>query len=155
MIGSSKNNRGNYLTKYFWTHTKKETRVKFNPRLSANRSSNNWIPGFLVVRETPRSTHVVYSWFLLLLTLMTMFINFIVNIILINLICNLQRFLYRKTPKDTCNDYARCGVCCVFPRTWLHSITWPQRQRGCQGIIAIHPDFILSGWAYKTTVFIP
>ena len=103
------------------------------PRLSVNRSSNIWLPNFLVVRPTPRSTHVVYSWLLLLLSLMTVIINFIVNIILINLICNLQRFLYRKTPKDTCNDYARCGVCCVFPRTWLHSFTWSQRQRGCQG----------------------
>ena len=41
MIGSSKNNRENYLRKCFWTQ-EKETRVKFNPGLSANQPSNNW-----------------------------------------------------------------------------------------------------------------
>ena len=41
MIGSSINNRENYLRKCFWTQ-EKEIRVKFNPGLSANRSSNNW-----------------------------------------------------------------------------------------------------------------
>ena len=41
MIGSSKNSRENYPRKYFWTR-EKETRVKFNPGLSANRLSNNW-----------------------------------------------------------------------------------------------------------------
>ena len=41
MIGSSKNKRQNYPGKYFWTQ-EKETRVKFNPGLSANRPSNNW-----------------------------------------------------------------------------------------------------------------
>ena len=41
MIGSSKNKRENYPRKCFWTQ-EKETRVKFNPGLSANRSSNNW-----------------------------------------------------------------------------------------------------------------
>ena len=41
MIGSSKNNRENYPRKCFRT-PEKETRVKFNPGLSANRSSNNW-----------------------------------------------------------------------------------------------------------------
>ena len=41
MIGSSKNNRENYPRKCFWT-PEKETRVKFNPGLSANRPSNNW-----------------------------------------------------------------------------------------------------------------
>ena len=40
MIGSSKNNRQNYARKCFWTQ-EKETRVKFNPGLSANRPSNN------------------------------------------------------------------------------------------------------------------
>ena len=40
MIGSSKNNRENYLRKCFWTQ-EKETRVKFNPGLSRNRPSNN------------------------------------------------------------------------------------------------------------------
>ena len=40
MIGSSKNNRENYLRKFFWTR-EKETRVKFNPRLNVNRPSNN------------------------------------------------------------------------------------------------------------------
>ena len=42
MIGSSKNNRENYPRKCFWAQ-EKETRVKFNPRLSANRPSNNWV----------------------------------------------------------------------------------------------------------------
>ena len=41
MIGSSKNKRENYPRKRFWTE-EKETRVKFNPGLSANRPSNNW-----------------------------------------------------------------------------------------------------------------
>ena len=41
MIGSSKNNRQNSPRKFFWAQ-EKETRVKFNPGLSANRSSNNW-----------------------------------------------------------------------------------------------------------------
>ena len=43
MIGSSKNKRENYPRKCFWTE-EKETRVKFNPGLSANRPSNNWAP---------------------------------------------------------------------------------------------------------------
>ena len=41
MIGSPKNNKENYPRKCFWTQ-EKETRVKFNPGLSANRPSNNW-----------------------------------------------------------------------------------------------------------------
>ena len=41
MIGSSKNNRENYLRKCFWTQ-EKETLVKFNPGLSDNRPLNNW-----------------------------------------------------------------------------------------------------------------
>ena len=41
MIGISKNDRENYPRKCFWTQ-EKETRVKFNPGLSANRPSNNW-----------------------------------------------------------------------------------------------------------------
>ena len=41
MIGSSKNSRENYPRKCFWTQ-EKQTRVKFNPGLSANRPSNNW-----------------------------------------------------------------------------------------------------------------
>ena len=41
MVGSSKNNKENYQSKCFWTQ-EKETRVKFNLGLSANRPSNNW-----------------------------------------------------------------------------------------------------------------
>ena len=41
MIGSSKFFRENYPRKYFRTQ-EKETAVKFNPGLSANRPSNNW-----------------------------------------------------------------------------------------------------------------
>ena len=41
IIGSSKNNRENYPRKWFWRQ-EKETRVKFNPGLSANQPSNNW-----------------------------------------------------------------------------------------------------------------
>ena len=41
MIGSSKNNRENYPRKYFRTQ-EKETRIKFNHGLSANRPLNNW-----------------------------------------------------------------------------------------------------------------
>ena len=41
MIGSFKNNRENNPRKCFWTQ-EKETRVKFNPGLSANRPLNNW-----------------------------------------------------------------------------------------------------------------
>ena len=44
MIGSSKNDRENYPRKRFWTQ-EKETRVKFNPGLIANRLSNNWALG--------------------------------------------------------------------------------------------------------------
>ena len=45
MIGSSKNNRENYLRKCFWTQ-EKETRVKFNPGLSRNRPSNKLAQAF-------------------------------------------------------------------------------------------------------------
>ena len=48
MIGSSKNNRENYPRKCFWTQ-EKETQVKFNPGLSANRPSNNWAQGFFLL----------------------------------------------------------------------------------------------------------
>ena len=41
MIENSKYNRKNYPRKYFWTQ-ERETRIKFNPELSANRPSNNW-----------------------------------------------------------------------------------------------------------------
>ena len=41
MIGGSKNNRENDPRKCFSTQ-EKETRVKFNPGLSANRPLNNW-----------------------------------------------------------------------------------------------------------------
>ena len=41
MIGSSKNNRENFPRKCFRTQ-EQETRVKFNPGLSANHSLNNW-----------------------------------------------------------------------------------------------------------------
>ena len=41
MIWSSKDNREHYPRKCFRT-PEKETRVKFNPGLSANRPSNNW-----------------------------------------------------------------------------------------------------------------
>ena len=41
MIGSYKTSRENYPRKCFWTQ-EEETRVKFNPRLSANRLSKNW-----------------------------------------------------------------------------------------------------------------
>ena len=40
MIGSSKNSTETYPRKCFWTQ-EKETRVNFNPGLSANRPSNN------------------------------------------------------------------------------------------------------------------
>ena len=48
MIGSSKNNRDNYPRKFFWTH-EKESRVKFNLGLSANRPSNNWALGYMLL----------------------------------------------------------------------------------------------------------
>ena len=44
MIGSSKISRENYPRKCFWTQGK-ETSVKFNPGLSANRPWNNWALG--------------------------------------------------------------------------------------------------------------
>ena len=44
MIGSSKNSTENYQRKCFWTQ-EKETCVKFNPGLSANRPLNNWALG--------------------------------------------------------------------------------------------------------------
>ena len=45
MIGRSKNGTENYPRECFWTQ-EKETWVKFNPGLSANRPSNNWAQGF-------------------------------------------------------------------------------------------------------------
>ena len=45
MIGRCKNNRENYPRKCFWAQ-EKETRVKFNPRLSANRAFEQLGPGF-------------------------------------------------------------------------------------------------------------
>ena len=56
MIGSSKNNRENYPRKCFWTQ-ERETRVKFNSGLSANRPSNNWALVHVIlgdVRTSPR-----------------------------------------------------------------------------------------------------
>ena len=44
MIGSSKNSTENYPRKCFWTQ-EKETWVKFDPWLRANRPSNNWTLG--------------------------------------------------------------------------------------------------------------
>ena len=41
MTGSSKNSTENYPRKCFWTQ-EKETQVKFNSGLGANRPSNNW-----------------------------------------------------------------------------------------------------------------
>ena len=41
MIESSKYNRKNYPRKCFGTQ-ERETRIKFNPGLSANQPSNNW-----------------------------------------------------------------------------------------------------------------
>ena len=41
IFGSSKHNRESYPKKCFWTQ-EKETRIKFNSGLSANRPSNNW-----------------------------------------------------------------------------------------------------------------
>ena len=41
MIGSSKNNRETYPRKCYWAK-EKEASVKCNPRLRANRPSNNW-----------------------------------------------------------------------------------------------------------------
>ena len=41
MIESSKYHRKNYPRKCFWTQ-ERETRIKFNPGLSANRPSNSW-----------------------------------------------------------------------------------------------------------------
>ena len=49
MIGSSKNNGENYPRKCFWTQ-ERETRVKFNPGLSANRPSNNWAQNYILRR---------------------------------------------------------------------------------------------------------
>ena len=65
MIGSSKNNRENYPRKCFWTQ-ERETRVKFNPGLSADRPSNNWAQ-FNEIRwkpyaGAPSSSVVKCSW---------------------------------------------------------------------------------------------
>ena len=48
MIESSKYNRENYPRKCFWTQ-ERETQVKFNPGLSANRPSNNWAQNIVVI----------------------------------------------------------------------------------------------------------
>ena len=62
MIGSSENNRENYPRKCFWTQ-EKDTRIKFNPGLSANRSSNNWTirPRAWDSRIMRESWQVLYS----------------------------------------------------------------------------------------------
>ena len=63
MIGCSKNNRENYPRKCFWTK-EKETRVKFNPRSSANQLSNNWalvhllvLPMLFIAVNSPNLVH--------------------------------------------------------------------------------------------------
>ena len=48
MSESSKYNRENCPRKCFWTQ-ERETRVKFNPGLSANRPSNNWAQNIVVI----------------------------------------------------------------------------------------------------------
>ena len=50
MIESSKNSTENYPRKCFWTQ-EKETRVKFNPGLSADRPSNNWAQEIMVFKK--------------------------------------------------------------------------------------------------------
>ena len=57
MIGSSKNSTENYPRKCFWTQ-EKETWVKFNPELSANRPSNNWA---LVYKQISQLRGTVHS----------------------------------------------------------------------------------------------
>ena len=63
MTGCSKNNRENYPRKCFWTK-EKETRVKFNPRSSANQLSNNWalvhllvLPMLFIAVNSPNLVH--------------------------------------------------------------------------------------------------
>ena len=58
MTGCSKNNRENYPRKCFWTK-EKETRVKFNPRSSANQLSNNWALVHLLV--LPMILEILFS----------------------------------------------------------------------------------------------
>ena len=55
MIGSSKTVKENYQRKCFWTQ-EKETRVKFNPGLSANRPPNNWAQNFFINKFKKPST---------------------------------------------------------------------------------------------------
>ena len=63
MIGSSKNNIENYPTKCFWT-PEKETRVKFNPGLSANQLSNNWAQAYFLETEYQSfPVQAPYLWF--------------------------------------------------------------------------------------------
>ena len=66
MIGSSKNNREHYPRKCFRT-PEKETRVKFNPGLSANRPSNNWAQ--VLSREVLLYVNTVVTSFTAILTL--------------------------------------------------------------------------------------
>ena len=63
MIGCSKNKRENYPRKCFWTK-EKSTRVKFNPRSSANQPSNNWalvhllvLPKLSIAVNSPNLVH--------------------------------------------------------------------------------------------------
>ena len=56
MIGSSKNSTENYPRKCFWTQ-EKETWVKFNPGLSANRPSNKW-----ALVDSIRKTNCAIHW---------------------------------------------------------------------------------------------
>ena len=65
MIGSSKNKRENYPRKSFWKQ-EKETRVKFNPGLSANRPSNNWAQSCNWAFAVPYHYIMVFIYYILI-----------------------------------------------------------------------------------------
>ena len=113
MIGSSKNNRENYPRKCFWTQ-EKETRVKFNPGLSANRPSNNWALAFtFTCREgnrfwpfsLSRVDHAVRPIFMLWIIVVLEMFLWIVSLVLI--VC-----------QDPFLTWALCQLLFLFIRPW-------------------------------------
>ena len=53
--------RAVYPTKCFWTK-QKETRVRFNPKLSANRPSNNWAQVYRYRWRTPQCSYITHFY---------------------------------------------------------------------------------------------
>ena len=131
MFGSSKHNRENYPRKYFWTQ-EKETRIKFNPGLSANRPSNNWALGLVGFNLTLDGLNLHFhwcrfywmpetGWWLCIHGVMVLETNSLLNL-LSSFFCLVSPFQVMWSPWDTslkCNDWE--GLTSVT----LSSNPWP------------------------------